>query len=275
MDDTTRFGPVETFADGTRSTTGCPRVVIEGVGKDFVTAGGHRLTVLEGIDLSIADREFLSIVGPSGCGKSTLLRLISGLTPPSRGRVLVDGNLVAGPPPHVGIMFQSDTLLPWATVAQNIELGLELNGTSSELRDIRVTELLDLLGLSDFRDFRPASLSGGMRQRVALGRLLAYAPAIYLMDEPFGALDAMTKMAMGRELLRIWSRYGKSVVFVTHDIEEAVGLSDRVVVMAASPGRIVSEYVVDLPRPRDFREVRLMPEFRALCETIWRDIGVA
>jgi len=172
-------------------------------------------------------------------------------------------------------MFQSDTLLPWATVAQNIELGLELNGTSSELRDIRVTELLDLLGLSDFRDFRPASLSGGMRQRVALGRLLAYAPAIYLMDEPFGALDAMTKMAMGRELLRIWSRYGKSVVFVTHDIEEAVGLSDRVVVMAASPGRIVSEYVVDLPRPRDFREVRLMPEFRALCETIWRDIGVA
>ncbi|RAI38387.1 ABC transporter ATP-binding protein [Rhodoplanes roseus] len=261
-------------AAGRRGPAARPRVVLEGVGKEFPSSGGHGLTVLDDIDLVIEDREFLSIVGPSGCGKSTLLRLISGLMPPSRGRVLVDGAVVTGPPPDVGFMFQRDTLMPWATVAQNIGLGLELNGTPKGAHEARIAELLDLLGLAKFRDFLPAALSGGMRQRVALGRLLAYAPALYLMDEPFGALDAMTKMAMGRELLRIWSRYDKSVVFVTHDIEEAVGLSDRVVVMAAHPGRIVSEYVIDLPRPRDFRAVRLLPEFRALCETIWRDIGV-
>ena len=272
MDDKTRIAPALTAAS--RPETARPRVVLEGVGKDFTGADGATLTVLDKVDLTIADREFISIVGPSGCGKSTLLRLISGLMPPSRGRVIVDGARVTEPPPDVGFMFQRDTLMPWATVAQNIAVGLELNGTPKAERDARISELLDLLGLAKFRDFRPASLSGGMRQRVALGRLLAYAPALYLMDEPFGALDAMTKMAMGRELLRIWSRYDKSVVFVTHDIEEAVGLSDRVIVMAAGPGRIVSEYSVDLPRPRDFREVRMMPEFRSLCETIWRDIGV-
>ncbi|MBX9738512.1 MAG: ATP-binding cassette domain-containing protein, partial [Beijerinckiaceae bacterium] len=147
-------------------------------------------------------------------------------------------------------------------------------GTPPDAREARIAELLDLLGLTGFRDFLPASLSGGMRQRVALGRLLAYAPALYLMDEPFGALDAMTKMAMGRELLRIWGMHNKSVIFVTHDIEEAVGLSDRVIVMSPSPGRIKSTYSIDLPRPRDFRAVRMMPEFREYCEVIWRDIGV-
>lgn len=251
-----------------------PRVILEGVGKDFTDQRGGSLTVLDGIDLALGDGEFLAIVGPSGCGKSTLLRLISGLVSPSRGRVLVDGTPVTKPPRDVGFMFQRDTLMPWATVVQNIAVGLELNGTPEEKHESRITELLDLLRLVGFRDFLPTSLSGGMRQRVALGRLLAYAPALYLMDEPFGALDAMTKMAMGRELLRIWSRYNKSVIFVTHDIEEAVGLSDRVVVMSASPGQIKSEHIIDLPRPRDFREVRLLPAFRDLCETIWRDIGI-
>ncbi len=256
------------------SKTGRPRVQIEGVGKDFVDKKGASLMVLESIDLTVEDGEFVAIVGPSGCGKSTLLRLISGLMPPTRGRVLVDGTHVTQPPPDVGFMFQRDTLLPWASVYENIRIGLELNGTPPEAFEPRIAQLLDLLGLKAFRNFPPSSLSGGMRQRVALGRLLAYAPALYLMDEPFGALDAMTKMAMGRELLRIWSLENKSVIFVTHDIEEAVGLSDRVIVMSAHPGRIKSDYRIDLPRPRDFREVRLLPAFRDLCETIWHDIGL-
>lgn len=251
-----------------------PRVVVEKVGKDFTSKTGRPLTVLNGIDLTLENGEFLAIVGPSGCGKSTLLRLISGLLPPSRGQIFVDGALVTEPPPDVGFMFQRDTLLPWGTVVQNIAVGLELNGTPPERREARIAELLDLLGLAAYRDYLPASLSGGMRQRVALGRLLAYAPALYLMDEPFGALDAMTKMAMGRELLRIWGQQNKSVIFVTHDVEEAVGLSDRVIVMAPNPGRIKSSHRIDLPRPRDFREVRLLPAFRDYCETIWRDIGV-
>ncbi|MDB5572837.1 MAG: uncharacterized protein JWN93_4020 [Hyphomicrobiales bacterium] len=251
-----------------------PRVRLEGVGKDFVDKKGATLTVLESIDLTVEEGEFVAIVGPSGCGKSTLLRHISGLMPPTRGSVFVDGALVTEPPPDVGFMFQRDTLLPWASVYDNIRVGLQLNGTPQDAFEPRIGQLLDLLGLKAFRDFLPSSLSGGMRQRVALGRLLAYAPALYLMDEPFGALDAMTKMAMGRELLRIWSLEHKSVIFVTHDIEEAVGLSDRVIVMSAHPGRIKSDYRIDLPRPRDFREVRLLPRFRDLCETIWRDIGL-
>ncbi len=244
------------------------------VNKSFVNKQGVSLPVLENIDMTLADGEFLAIVGPSGCGKSTLLRLISGLLPVTSGDVIVDGRHVQEPPPDVGFMFQRDTLLPWASVSKNIELGLELNGTPVEKRPERLDELLTMLGLTKFRDYMPVALSGGMRQRAALGRLLAYAPALYLMDEPFGALDAMTKMAMGRELLRIWGLYNKSVIFVTHDIEEAVGLSDRVIVMAPNPGRIKSIHKIDLPRPRDFREVRMLPEFREICEAIWRDIGL-
>lgn len=250
-----------------------PRVRVVGVSKTYPGPDGNTARVLENVDLTLAEGEFLSIVGPSGCGKSTLLRLISGLVPVSEGRIVIAGEEVAEPPPGVGFMFQRDTLLPWATVAENIGLALELNGTPAAARGARIKELLQLLGLERYEHYRPSAISGGMRQRAALGRLLAYGPELYLMDEPFGALDAMTKMIMGRELLRIWSRDAKSVVFVTHDIEEAVGLSDRVVVMEGPPGRIKSEYRINLPRPRDFREVRLLPEFRRLCERIWGDIG--
>ncbi|MBJ3776985.1 ABC transporter ATP-binding protein [Acuticoccus mangrovi] len=241
--------------------------------KIYTDPAGAPKRVLDRIDLSLAEREFLSIVGPSGCGKSTVLRLLSGLTPVSEGRVVVGGEEITGPPKGVGFMFQRDTLLPWATVSQNISIALELNGTPPAERKGRIAELLQLLGLSQFGDYLPAHISGGMRQRAALGRLLAYGPELYLMDEPFGALDAMTKMTMGRELLRIWSGHEKSVVFVTHDIEEAVSLSDRVIVMEGPPGRIRSEYHIDLPRPRDLREVRKMPEFRDYCDRIWSDIG--
>ncbi|MEP9375371.1 ABC transporter ATP-binding protein [Aquabacter sp. CN5-332] len=249
------------------------RVRVEAASKVYTGPDGKAARVLDKVDLSLAEGEFLSIVGPSGCGKSTLLRLISGLVPATEGRIIIAGQEVREPPPGVGFMFQRDTLLPWASVGQNIGVALELNGTPPAARPARIAELLQLLGLERYEHYKPSALSGGMRQRAALGRLLAYGPELYLMDEPFGALDAMTKMIMGRELLRIWSRDAKSVVFVTHDIEEAVGLSDRVVVMEGPPGRIKSEYRIDLPRPRDFREVRLLPEFRRLCEMIWRDIG--
>ncbi|RKP53803.1 ABC transporter ATP-binding protein [Pararobbsia silviterrae] len=228
---------------------------------------------LSNVDLDIAEGEFVSIVGPSGCGKSTLLKLISGLELPSAGHVAVRGRRVDRPLSGIGFMFQRDALLPWATVAENIEVGLECGGYPKSQFDSRIDELLGLTGLQRFRNAFPRQLSGGMRQRVALARILAYAPDIYLMDEPFGALDAQTKVVMGQELMTIWSRAAhKSVVFVTHDIEEAVSLSDRVVVMGGRPGRIRTEYRIDLERPRDAREVRRQPRFHRYVDAIWNDI---
>lgn len=249
------------------------QVRMVGVAKEYVSPSGARTRVLEDIDLTLHEGEFLSIVGPSGCGKSTILRLISGLAPITEGRIVVAGKEVTEPPKEVGFMFQKDTLLPWASVSDNIAVALELNGTPPADRASRIAELLELLGLEGYGDYLPSQISGGMRQRVALGRILAYGPEVYLMDEPFGALDAITKMAMGRELLRVWGKYGKSVVFVTHDIEEAVGLSDRVLVMEGPPGRIKSEHRIDIERPRDLRQVRMTPGFREHCEKIWFDIG--
>jgi NitT/TauT family transport system ATP-binding protein len=230
------------------------------------------LDVLQDIDFSLGQGEFLSIVGPSGCGKSTVLRLISGLVAPSRGRITVKAQ--HGSPAHVGFMFQRDALLPWADVAGNISVGLDCAGVPKDAQPERIKQLLNLLGLANFGEYYPRALSGGMRQRVALGRLLAYDPEVMLMDEPFGALDAQTKILMGYELLRIWTDHRKSVVFVTHDIDEAIGLSDRILVMSARPGRIKSEYRVNLPRPRDFRSIRSNPVFHDLSDRIWRDIVV-
>jgi NitT/TauT family transport system ATP-binding protein len=169
-------------------------------------------------------------------------------------------------------MFQRDALLPWATVRENIAIGLECGGHDPRGHPARIAELLAFTGLERFGDSYPSALSGGMRQRVALARILAYAPDIYLMDEPFGALDAQTKLLMGQELLRIWNRYRKAIIFVTHDIEEAVSLADRVVVMTGRPGRIKSEYRIDLDRPRDARAVRRDPRFHAFVDAIWTDI---
>jgi NitT/TauT family transport system ATP-binding protein len=222
------------------------------------------------IDFTLDQGEFLSIVGPSGCGKSTILRLISGLVQATEGRLEIPSR--SGSRTNIGFMFQRDALLPWADVCANIAVGLECSGVPKEQHAGRIKVLLELLGLSEFGHYYPRALSGGMRQRVALGRLLAYDPEIMLMDEPFGALDAQTKILMGYELLRIWTDYRKSVVFVTHDIEEAIGLSDRILVMTDRPGRIKSEYRVDLPRPRDLRGVRKMPVFHQLSEQIWQDI---
>jgi NitT/TauT family transport system ATP-binding protein len=230
------------------------------------------IPVLRDINLVINEGEFVSIVGPSGCGKSSLLKLISGLVNPISGEVSVRGKKVVGTPPSIGFMFQRDALLPWANVKDNIRVGLECAGVTRSDHDSRIQSLLDLLGLAEFGSHYPHALSGGMRQRTALGRLLAYAPEIYLMDEPFGALDALTKIAMGRELLRIWGEQKRPVLFVTHDIEEAVSLSDRVVVMSWRPGTIKANYEVALERPRDPRKVRMLPEFHALVDKIWSDI---
>jgi NitT/TauT family transport system ATP-binding protein len=255
--------------------------LVDNVGILAVELRGVALRYDNGVDaltdlnLVLREGEFLSVVGPSGCGKSTLLKLISGLVAPTRGEVFVRGQRVDRTPQGVGLMFQRDALLPWATVRGNIEVGFDCSHRPPPARARRLEELLTLLGLSGFGDEYPRSLSGGMRQRVALGRLLAYAPDIYLMDEPFGALDAQTKLAMGDELLDIWSRYRKAVIFVTHDIEEAVSLSDRVVVMSGRPGHIKAEYHVALDRPRSLRGVRKTRVFHDLVDAIWNDVAPA
>jgi NitT/TauT family transport system ATP-binding protein len=249
-----------------------PKLALKGVTMAYGNERLARVVALSDVNLHLADREFLSIVGPSGCGKSTLLKLISGLEVPVGGSIELDGKLITGPTPGVGFMFQRDVLLPWMTVAQNIDLGHELSGVPRRERTARVLDLTRLLGLEGFEGHYPSALSGGMRQRVSLGRLLAYGPKVYLMDEPFGALDAQTKLMMGQELLRIWHTAQKSVVFVTHDIEEAVALSDRVIVMTGRPGRVSLEVKVDLPRPRDTWHVRRTPRFRELCDELWQEL---
>jgi NitT/TauT family transport system ATP-binding protein len=260
---------VRTAAPGSAAEgPAAPAVELSGVTMSY----GGSVLALADIDLRLVEGEFLAVVGPSGCGKSTLLKLISGLEKPSRGVVRVRDQDVVSTPPGIGFMFQRDALLPWATVRQNIAVGLECRGTPQESRQARVEELLALLGLTRFGDAYPRTLSGGMRQRVALGRILAYAPDIYLMDEPFGALDAQTKLLMGQELLTIWSRFRKGIIFVTHDIEEAVSLADRVIVMSGRPGRVKSEYAIDLDRPRDSRSVRKQARFHEFVEAIWNDI---
>ncbi|QKJ86890.1 NitT/TauT family transport system ATP-binding protein [Paramixta manurensis] len=233
------------------------------------------VNAIDRLSLSVAPGEFVAIVGPSGCGKSTLLRVIAGLVEAASGQVRIDGEPVSEPPPGVGFMFQRDTLLPWATVAANIRVGCELSTLAPADYARRVAELIELVKLNGFEAHYPGALSGGMRQRVSLARLLAYEPELYLMDEPFGALDYQTKIMMGRELLRIWESRKRSIVFVTHDIEEAVALADRVIVMSPRPGRIVQDYRIDLPRPREPRALRGNPEFSRLCGMIWADLAQA
>ncbi|MGX1307160.1 NitT/TauT family transport system ATP-binding protein [Amorphus suaedae] len=232
------------------------------------------LLVIDGISLSVGEGEFVAVVGPSGSGKSTILRAMCGLLAPQSGDVIVNGRHVTETPAEVGFMFQKDALLPWRTVAENIRVGAELGGTPASERAEQVAGLIRLLRLEGFENAWPKQLSGGMRQRVSLGRLLAYRPSLMLMDEPFGALDYQTKIAMGFELLRVWEAERRSIVFVTHDIEEAVALADRVVVFSARPATIVAEYKVDLPRPRHTRAMRQDPAFTRLTDAIWSDLAL-
>jgi NitT/TauT family transport system ATP-binding protein len=207
--------------------------------------------IIDGLHLNIGEGEFLTIVGPSGCGKSTLLRIISGLVKPTRGVVRIDDVIVDRPRPRYNLVFQDHALYPWRTVFRNVALGLEIqNRSETEIR-ARVADLLALVGLEDFANYYPHQLSGGMRQRAALARVLAVDPDVLLLDEPFGALDAMTRLVLQDELLRLWEHFRKTVVLVTHDVEEALFLADRVVVMSALPGRIREVLEVPGKQPRD------------------------
>ncbi len=211
---------------------------------------GSRLLALDGIDLHVAEREIVAIVGPNGCGKSTLLRVASGLLPPDRGSVLAFDSTVAGPDPRVGLVFQEPRLLPWRDVLANVAFPLELAGIGRSEREDRANQALRLTGLEAFARAYPDQLSGGMAQRAALARALAPEPDVLLLDEPFSALDAMTRERLDDELLSLWGQTGTTIVLVTHSISEAVYLSDRVLVMSARPGRIVAEVPVEAPRPR-------------------------
>jgi NitT/TauT family transport system ATP-binding protein len=227
---------------------------------------------LEGIDLEVPDGQFVSLVGPSGCGKSTLLSLVAGLRPPTRGAVLCDGVRITAPIPRkVGMIFQEANLLPWLSAVDNVAFPLKLRRVPKSERLRAAARMLELTGLAGFEERLPHQLSGGMKQRVAIARGLVQNPAVLLMDEPFASLDEQTRMVLGDELLRIWSETRKTVLFVTHSLNEAVYLADRVIVLSARPGRIVDDVAVDLPRPRTFAmtaDVR----FGALKDRIWQHI---
>jgi len=213
-------------------------IVIDGVSHTYRPPRGRPLLALADVSLDVRPREFVALLGPSGCGKSTLLYLIGGFLPVEQGRILVDGSPVAAPGPDRGIVFQHFALFPWKTVRANVLYGLERMGLARDEREARAQNFIDLVGLGGFEDAYPSQLSGGMKQRAAIARTLAVDPKILLMDEPFGALDAQTRALMQTELLAIWRRTPKTVIFVTHDVQEAVYLSDRVAVMSARPGRI-------------------------------------
>jgi NitT/TauT family transport system ATP-binding protein len=221
-----------------------------GVRKGY-SKDGQSLEVLNVERFSVREGEFITVIGPSGCGKSTFLHIIGGFIKSEGGSIQVGGREVNGPGPDRGMMFQEFALFPWRSVAGNVAWGLETQGMpKAQVQEI-VAKYLEMMGLSDFRDHLPAELSGGMKQRVALARVLAFDPKVLLMDEPFGALDAQTRETMQEEVIKLWERTRKTIVFVTHDIEEAVFLGDRVVVLSARPARILEEVRIDLPRPRD------------------------
>jgi NitT/TauT family transport system ATP-binding protein len=231
-------------------------------------ANGSRHTVLDGFDLKVRDGEFLAVLGPSGCGKSTFLSILAGLVPQTSGEVTVDGEPVSAARQKLGFVFQGYALFPWRTVRKNVETGLEIRGIPRAQRRSEAERFLRLVGLLDFADHYPHQLSGGMRQRVAIARVLAYGPEILLMDEPFGALDAQTRESLQQELLGIWEQSAKTVVFVTHSIDEAIFLADRVAIMGRGPGRVKEIIDVDLPRPRD-ASIRHSAGFIALRERAW------
>jgi NitT/TauT family transport system ATP-binding protein len=243
-----------------------PLLVAINVSHRFRSATGE-LLVLRDVSLRVHEGEFVVLVGPSGCGKTTLLRMFGGLLQPEEGRILYDGQPLAGPPADIGIVFQKPTLLPWRTVTDNIHLPLQVAGRT--LDPSRIDKMLEAVDLSAFSDSLPAELSGGMQQRVALARALIGEPRLLLMDEPFGALDTMLRAEMNLLLLDLWQQSRPTVVFVTHDVHEAVFLADRVVAMGPRPGHIVGTFTIDLPRPRQGSE-RYGPDVQAHVARVWQ-----
>lgn len=247
-----------------------PAVDLKGVRIAFESAGGERFVAVEGADLRVSDGEFVAIVGPTGCGKSTLLNATAGLLAPAAGTVTVFGEPLAGLNRRAGYLFQAEALFPWKTALENVAIGLDVAGVRHGEARERASQWLTRVGLGAFAARYPHQLSGGQRKRVGLAQVLIRDPKILLMDEPFGPLDAQTRQIMGNMLLSLWTSERKAVMFVTHDLEEAIALADRVVIMGAGPAsRIIGEWRVDLPRPRDISEVRMEPAFHALHKEIW------
>jgi NitT/TauT family transport system ATP-binding protein len=247
-----------------------PAIELSGVTKRFTTPGGARYTALKDLSLDVAPGEFCAVVGPTGCGKSTTLTLVSGLERPSSGSVKVHGEEVNGIPPGIGFMFQTDAVLPWKSVLDNVATGPRFRGVPKKQANDGARDWVRRVGLAGFEDRFPHQLSGGMRKRVALAQSLINEPRILLMDEPFGALDVQTRAIMSNELLQLWDLTRPSVVFVTHDLEEAIALADKVVVLTAGPGGTVkASFDIDLPRPRVVQEIRFEAHFVDLYQQIW------
>jgi NitT/TauT family transport system ATP-binding protein len=233
------------------------------------TTKEHDTVAVEDLNLTVKEGEFVSLVGPSGCGKSTLLKVVCGLLQPEEGEVLLDGRPIKGVPDGVGFVFQNDALLPWKTILENVRMPLESKGLKKDEQAEQARQYIEMVGLKGFEKYFPKQLSGGMRKRVALARAFAYDPDLYLMDEPFGPLDAQTRVMIGDAFLKMWEKVGKSVLFVTHDIEEAIVLADRVLVMSKRPGKIKAEFEVNLGRPRPYYESRFDARFKELQKEIW------
>jgi NitT/TauT family transport system ATP-binding protein len=247
-------------------------IAITAVRKSYVSRG-REILALDRVDLDIAPGEFVAFVGPSGCGKSTLMNMIAGILPIEEGRIMHNGRAVNGINRQVGYMTQQDSVLPWRTVEDNIALPLRFHGMAAAARRERIDAMLTAVGLTGFARSYPGELSGGMRKRVAIAQLLAYEPGTLLMDEPFGALDAQLKLLMQEQLLRIWTERRQTVVFVTHDLAEAVTLAQRVVVFSGRPGRIKQIETVQLPADRDVFRVRFLPEFEAAYTRLWEALA--
>ncbi len=251
-----------------------PKIVAERINKIFQVRrnegkGTREFVAIKDLELQVRQGEFLTIVGPSGCGKSTFLDMLAGLNHPSSGEIRIDGKKITGPALDRGIVLQGYALFPWRTVRENVAFGLEVKGTSKEERFRISQEYIDLVGLQGFEDRYPYELSGGMKQRVAIARALAYDPEVLLMDEPFAAVDAQTRETLQDELLRIWEETHKTIVFVTHSIDEAVFLADRVAVMAINPGCIKEIVTIGLPRPRRIGDIRSSPDFNWIRHRVW------
>jgi NitT/TauT family transport system ATP-binding protein len=250
-----------------------PAIELTGATKRFRTPSGTLHTAVRDLDLTVAPGEFVAVVGPTGCGKSTTLTLVSGLEEPTEGEVRVHGENVEGINEHVGFVFQQDAVFPWRTVLSNVMAGPRFRGVPTDQAREKARDWLARVGLSAFEDRYPHQLSGGMRKRVALAQTFVNDPKILLMDEPFSALDVQTRALMSDQLLELWAGTGSSVVFVTHDLDEAIALADRVVVMTAGPATVKEIFTVDLPRPRTVEAVRLEPRFVELYREIWASLG--
>jgi len=244
---------------------------IENVRKEYQVRG-KKVLALDSVDLTIAEGEFVTVVGPSGCGKSTLLNLIVGLMRSSMGRIVFRGAPIEGITTKIGYVTQKDNLLPWRTLIENVEIALEIRAIEKSARRVQAQDLIDQVGLGGFEDHYPHELSGGMRQRANIIRTRIYVPELLLMDEPFGPLDAQTRIVLQDQLLKLWYASKKTIVFITHDLIEAITLADRVVLMSARPGRIKSIEQIAIPRPRDVFKIHEDAQFRSAYERLWRQL---